>query len=231
MPAYDSSTEEKLSREVFLLERDKMLKEARMKIEIEKANLEQMRQTAFDDIRDMQTSWEKEKVQLQQDAYEEGFQVGYEEGRSKALAEMNDAVRIANEVTEHSKENAIKYVESQERVILELAMRTAERILGSVLDENDEKFISMVKRGLKEARESKEIKLYISTEDYENVSANRTELAAVFPPDIPFLIFANEDFQKSECMIETNQGRIVVSVDDQLIELKEKLVELMESGD
>lgn len=231
MPEYASRTEETLSREVFFLERDKMLKEARMTIEIEKANLEQLRQTALDDIRDMHSSWEKEKVQLQQAAYDEGFQVGYEEGRNKALAEMSDAVRIANEVTEHSKVNAIKYIEGQERVILELAMRTAERILGSVLDENDDTFITMVKRGLKEARESKEIKLYISMEDYENVSANRTELAAVFPPDIPFLIFANEDFEKSECMIETNQGRIVVSVDDQLIELKEKLVELMESGD
>lgn len=230
-PEYDSTKEETLTREVFFFERDKMLKEARMTIEVEKANLESLRQTAMDDIRDMHAAWDNEKIQLQQGAYDEGFQVGYEEGRNKALAEMNEAVQTANEVTKKSQENAVKYLESQERVILELAMKTAERILGTVLDENDEVFITMVKRGLKEARESKEIKLYVSLEDYENISANRSELAAVFPPDIPFLIFANEDYEKNDCIIETNQGRIVVSVDDQLIELKEKLVELMESGD
>lgn len=231
MPENESMKEETLSRDVFFLERDKLLKEARMTIEIEKANLDQLRQTAMDDIKDMHAAWETEKIELQQNAYDEGFQVGYEEGRNKALAEMTDAVKLANDASELSRENAVKYLESQERVILELAMRTAERILGSVLDENDETFITMVKRGLKEARESKEIKLYVSLEDYENVSRNRNELAAVFPPDIPFLIFANEDFDKNECFIETNQGRIVVSLDDQLIELKEKLVELMESGD
>ena len=35
----------------------------------------------------------------------------------------------------------------------------------------------------------------------------------------------------TECYIETNHGRIVVSIDEQLNELREKLVEIMESGD
>ena len=52
-----------------------------------------------------------------------------------------------------------------------------------------------------------------------------------FRPDIPFLIFVNEDFDRTDCYIETNHGRIVVSVDEQLNELREQLVEIMESGD
>lgn len=235
MPLTDEAAndvkKEVLSREVFFLERDRMLKEARMTIEIEKSNLEHLRQTALDDIKDMQTAWQKEKIDLQQQAYDEGFQVGYEDGRNKAISEMSDAVKTANEVTLQSQDNALKYLDSQERVILEIAMSTANRILGTVLENDNEMFVSLVKRGLKEARETKEIKLYVSLDDYDNISANRIELAAVFPPDIPFLIFANEDFEKNDCIIETNQGRIVVSVDEQLNELKEKLVELMESGD
>ena len=70
---------------------------------------------------------------------------------------------------------------SQERVILELAMRTAERIIGQTLEDDEESYLSVVKRALKEAREMKEIKLYVSLDYFELVSDNRSELASIFP--------------------------------------------------
>lgn len=230
MPTNDGK-EEVLTKEVLFLERDRMLNDARKTIEIEKANLEQMRQTTLEDIEAMQTAWSEEKMVLQQQAYDEGFQVGFEEGRNKALSEMQDAVKTANDMTLQSHDNALKHLESQERVILDIAMGAAERIIGKSLNESEDAYLSIVKRGLKEAREMKEIKLYVSIDHYEIISANRAELAAIFPADVPFLIFANDDFDVNDCIIETNHGRIVVSVDEQLNELKEKLVELMESGD
>lgn len=230
MPTIDGS-EEVLSKEVLFVERDRMLKDARTQIELERSAVEQMRQTAQEDITAMQTAWEQEKTALQQKAYDEGFQVGYEEGRNKSISDMSESVKIANEVTVQSKENALKYLDDQERNILEIAMRTAERILGKTLEEDEDAFLSIVKRGLKEAREMKEIKLYTSVYRFELISSNRAELASIFPPDVPFLLFANDDFDTDDCIIETNQGRIVVSVDEQLNELKEKLVEMLESGD
>lgn len=223
--------DEVITRDALFKERDLMLREARRQIEIEKAELEQLRQMTQEDIASMQAAWEQEKAALQQQAYEEGFQVGYEEGRNKSISDMSDSVKAANEVTAQSKANASKYLDEQERIILEIGMKTAERILGKTLEEDEEAFLSIVKRGLKEAREMKEIKLYVPVSCFELVSSNRAELASIFPPDIPFLIFANEDFDKDDCIIETNQGRVVVSVDEQLNELKERLVEMLESGD
>lgn len=230
MPTIDGKQEE-ISKEVLFMERDRLLKDARRQIDIEKAEIEQLRLMAQEDIAAMQAAWEQEKQALQQQAYEEGFQVGYEEGRNKSISDMEESVKTANEVTVHSKENAQKYLESQERIILEIGLRTAERILGHTLESDEEAFLSIVKRGLKEAREMKEVKLYVSVPHFELISSNRAELASIFPPDVPFLIFANDDFDVNDCMIETNQGRIVVSVDEQLNELKEKLVEMLESGD
>src|SRR5690606_1043633 len=130
-----------------------------------------------------------------------------------------------------SKTIAEDYQESQERVILELAMRVAERILNETLTENEDKFLSIVRRALIEVREMKEIKLYVSGDYYQLVASNRSELAAIFPPDTPFLIFVNEDFEATECYIETNHGRIVVTIDEQLEEVRERLIELLEEED
>lgn len=220
-----------LSLDVVLAERDRLLAEANQEVKQEKAEIEQLRQTAAEDISSMQAAWQDEKIVLQQQAYDEGFQVGYEEGHNKVLADMANAIQVANNATDQSNKNAQQYLVNQERVILELAMRVAERIIGQTLQDEEESYLSVVKRALKEAREMKEIKLYVSLDYFELVSDNRAELAAIFPPDVPFLIFANDEFESSQCYIETNHGRIVVSIDEQLNELRERLVEIMESGD
>jgi flagellar assembly protein FliH len=225
------NSETSLSLDAIHVERDRLMKDANKVIEQEKAAIEQLRQIATEDILSMQAAWENEKTVHQQQAYDEGFQVGYEEGHNKSLSDMAASIRAANEATTLSNENAAHYLVSQERVILELAMLSAERIIGQTLQDEEEVYLSVVKRALKETREMREIKLYVSLDYFELVSDNRLELASIFPPNVPFLIFANDDFESTECYIETNHGRIVVSIDEQLNELREKLIGIMESGD
>lgn len=227
----ENVVEELETVDTILIEREKQIESAQKSIEDEKKRLEDMKQAAIKEIESMKQAWQHEKVQLEQQAYEEGFQSGFTEGRDKALTDMKTAIDEANEVTNKSKENALDYQASQERVILEIAMRAAERILHETLEEDESKFLSVVKRALIEVREMKEIKLYVSMDYYKLVSDNRSELAAIFPPDTPFLIFVNDDFETTECYIETNHGRIVVSIDEQLNELRERLIDVLERDD
>ena len=142
---------------------------------------------------------------------------------------MQNSLKLANDAMMTAQENAVNYLQQQEHVILELAIRTAERIIATKLDDNEELFLSIVKRGLKEAREMKEIKLYVSPVYFELVSNNREELSSIFPVDVPFMIFVDEDMNDTDCYIETNHGRIVVSIDEQVKELRSKLVDILDS--
>lgn len=227
----DSTQNQEPPLESILAEREQEFEIERQSLEDEKRLVENLKEKATEDIALMRTAWEEEKLQLQQQAYEEAFQAGFTEGREKVLSDMTTSIELANEVTEKSHMNAQQYQMSQERVILEIAMRAAGRILAETLEDDEEKFLSIVKRALKEVQEMKEIKLFVSTDYYKLVSDNRGELAAIFPPDVPFLIFLNEDFEATECYIETNHGRIVVSIDEQLTHLREQLIEIIESRD
>ena len=218
-----------ITLEEIIAERDRLLAEARQQLDLEKQQFDQFRQQQLQAIEELKRAWEEEKLALQQQAYEEGFAQGYEEGVQKANADMQQALYTANETMINAQANAEKYLESQEAVILELGMTSAERILNTVLDRDEETFVSIVKRALKEAREMKEIKIYVSPEYHAVVSKNREELAEMFPPDVPFLIFVNEDLANAESYIETSHGRIVVSVDTQLHELRLKLREILDS--
>lgn len=225
----ESPASSRLDLAEIIMERDRLLNEARTQAGIEKAAIEQMRQTAQDDIEAMRNAWQDEKNELQQRAYDEAFQVGYEEGTKKSVSDMKESIEKANDTIEMAQKNGQSYLEHQERLILEIAMKSAERILGHVLQEEPDFYLSIVKRGLKEVREMREVKIYVSPQYYKLVSDSREELASIFPPDVPMLIFVNDEFEATECYIETNHGRIVVSIDEQLNEMKRCLVELLES--
>ena len=210
-------------------ERQQMLERANDEIEQQKAGFEQYRTEQLAAIEAIKQSWEEEKIILQQEAYDAGFAQGYEDGIQKAHGNMQQSVQAANETMENAQKNAASYIESQESVLLDLALTAAERIIHTTLDRDDELFVSIVRRGLKEAREMKEIKLYVSPKYHPIVTEHQKELAEMFPVNVLFMVFVNEDLLDSESYIETNHGRIVISIDEQLQELRRQLYELIES--
>ena len=210
-------------------ERQMMLEQTTSDIEQQRVQLEAYRKEQEAAIEALKRAWEEEKLVLQQQAYEEGFAQGYEEGIQKANSDMIHTIQTVNATMHDAQLNAKQYIASQEAVILDIALTAAERILNAALDRQDELFVSIVERGLKEAREMKEIKLYVSQKYHALVSEHHSELAEMFPVNVPFMIFVNEDLNDTESYIETNHGRIVISIDEQLQELRRQLYELIES--
>ncbi|WP_404427670.1 flagellar assembly protein FliH [Ureibacillus chungkukjangi] len=225
----DNFQEPTLTMEEINAERDQILSIAKMEIEAQKQEFERYRQEQIENIDQLRKMWEEEKLVLEQNAYDQGFQQGYEEGMKKAQVDMQEAYSLANKIIDDSRSMAQSYIEEQERVILELAISASERIIGTSLDRDDEVFLSIIKRGVKEAREMKEVKIYVSPRYHQLVSQHREELVEMFPTDVPLLVFVDEELNETECYIETNHGRIVVSVDEQLSELRIKLNEILDS--
>lgn len=220
-----------ISLEQLYAERDQLLEEARQEIELKKEQFKAFcieKETA---LKESRQQWEDEKIQLQQQAYDEGFSQGIDEGHNKALSNMASDIQTANETMAQSEQNAQAYLESQEGVILELAMRSAERILNLELEENATKYMPIVKRALKEVRESDFVKVYVSAENHALLTKNRSELVAMFPVDMPFMIFIEDTLSAQECYIDTNHGRLIASIDEQLNELRHHLSEILESAE
>lgn len=218
-----------ITQEQLLQERDQLLAHARQQIAYEQGQVESYKAQQLQAIEELKQMWQEEKKELEHQAYESGFAQGYEVGTQKATADMEQSLATANETITYASANAKQYLDSQEAVILDIAIKAAERILGYTLEQDDEQYVAIVKRGLKEAREMKEIKIYVSPQYYQVVSKNYEELAEMFPTDVPFMIFVNEDLNNTDSYIETNNGRIIVSIDSQLNELRLKLREILDS--
>lgn len=220
-----------LSAQTLLDQQQKM----KLKLEAERTHseneLQVMRQQLEEEIQAARTAWLQEKEVLEQQAYEEGFAKGFEEGNQKIYADMQSKITEANDTVHQAVINGAEYLRSQEQVILDLAIQSANRIIGRSITEDANVFVDIVKRALIEARDAEFIKVYTSSEYYAFVTAKRDELTTLLPPNLLFTIFIDDKLQQAESYIESNHGRMIISVDSQLNELKKSLVEIMESVD
>ncbi|MBS4189229.1 flagellar assembly protein FliH [Bacillus sp. FJAT-49705] len=173
-------------------------------------------------------SFEIEMAALTEQAKASGFASGLEEGRKEGYSECSQLIQSAKAVIDSAKKDYLSHVESSEKAILEIGLKVAQKILGKTIDDNEEEFLFIVKRALKEARENQEIQLHVHPNHYEFLLLNKEELIMLFPREVDMFIYPDDDLTESSCIIESANGRIDASIDSQLEEVKRKLIEMLE---
>lgn len=180
------------------------------------------------DIDKDQTAWYQEKQLLMEEAKKEGYQQGLHEGQSQGFDQYRDQIELAKKIVDDSKEEFLKHIESSEKVILDLGIQTAEKILQTTIADHSDKFYSLVKHVLKEAREYKEVHIHIHPSHFNYVMEHKDELDAFFANNQQCYIYPNDELEIHQCFIESGNGRIDASINSQLTELKKKLLEFLE---
>ncbi|WP_027408684.1 flagellar assembly protein FliH [Anoxybacteroides tepidamans] len=170
-------------------------------------------------------NWQLEKQQLMLAAQQEGYEAGYTQGKEEGLQSYHECIEEARRVIQAANEQFYEQIESAKETIFLIGLKVAERILGEKISENNEHFLSLVQRAMKEVREQSEVKLYVHPFYYEMVVQQKDELKAVFNQPADIFIYPDEQLAKDGCVIETPFGRIDASVDTQLQQIKEKLLE------
>jgi flagellar assembly protein FliH len=179
-------------------------------------------------IEQLKQDFEAEKQALSELAREQGFQegliLGKEEGNKQFLGLIDEAASIV----EKTKSDYLSQVEKSEETILKLGIKVAEKILHVHLKEKKEDFIHLVKHAIKEVKDYADVTIIVHPYMYELVASQKDELQALFNNDKNLYIYPDSELQETCCMIESSFGRIDVSIDSQLAELKIKLLELLE---
>jgi flagellar assembly protein FliH len=172
--------------------------------------------------------WEQQRNLLVEESRQSGFEQGYQEGRNQGYGEYRQTITFAQETVEAAKRDYQNHIDSSEKVILNLGVKIAGKILGEKLAA-DEGFLTLVKRALKNARDYKDIQLHVHPNNYQELLTHKEELIAIFPKEIVFYIYPDDELNENACIIESENGRIDACMDSQLEEIKIKLFEILES--
>ena len=181
------------------------------------------------EISQQQEQWlNVERRLLEEEAKQIGYEEGYSVGKQQGFEDMQELIRLAQNVVSSSKVDYQHYLDSAESTILELAVSVAEKIIHHQIQSAEETYLQLVKKAIKDAREFEHVELRVHPFQYEKVLVQKDELQGIFPKETNFFIFPDEELSETDCIIETTSGRIDASVDSQLKEMKHKLHELLE---
>lgn len=177
---------------------------------------------------------EKKAQSIEKEAYKSGYAdgkaQGYEEGYKRAIAEANERLDIELKEIERQRkalyeEKAIILRQSEEELVM-LALEIAEKILDTEL-QNEKTYNNLIRKTLKNLRGRKSIKLYVSKEDFDKVSANKGYITSSIEGLDNIEIIGDEYLTRGSCIVDGGIGVIDGSVDTQLEQIEKALTSML----
>ncbi|QRY38629.1 flagellar assembly protein FliH [Bacillus sp. PDNC022] len=195
---------------------------------LEQANSELEKTMA--EINQRRTDFEEERMQLIEEAKQAGYQEGFQKGEADANMQYQAILDQANDIVSLARQDYEEKIESSAEQIVELAFELAKRVWYAAEDTKDQ-FLALVKQVIAEVKEYENISIYVDPEHYEHVMEYKDELIRILQKDTHLAIYSDEKAPKGTCYVETSFGKVEASVDTQMNQLKEKLLEVIDSGD
>ncbi|KIL12395.1 hypothetical protein C2W58_00231 [Bacillus pumilus] len=195
---------------------------------VEQANSELEKTMA--EINQRRADFEEERMQLIEEAKQAGYQDGFQKGEADAISQYRSILDQANDIVSLAKQDYEEKIESSAEKIVELAFELAKRVWYSAEDTKDQ-FLALVKQVISEVKEYDDISIYVDPEHYDHVMEYKDELIRILQKDTHLAIYSDEKAPKGTCYVETSFGKVEASVDTQMNQLKEKLLEVIDSGD
>nr|MDF9459082.1 flagellar assembly protein FliH [Bacillus pumilus] len=195
---------------------------------VEQANSELEKTMA--EINQRRAAFEEERMRLIEEAKQAGYQDGFQKGETDANMQYQSILDQANDIVSLAKQDYEEKIESSAEKIVELAFELAKRVWYSAEDTKDQ-FLALVKQVISEVKEYDDISIYVDPEHYDHVMEYKDELIRILQKDTHLAIYSDEKAPKGTCYVETSFGKVEASVDTQMNQLKEKLLEVIDSGD
>lgn len=168
-----------------------------------------------------------ESMKIREKAKKEGFEIGKKEGlavmKDKEKKVMAEALKYKNKTIEEY--NA--YLESKDEAIVNLVIDTVEKILKKHVKDDVDLIENLVKKGIEKSIFTENIKIRVSEDDYE-VAVDSKAKILTFSKDIKDIEFVTDySLEKGDCIIESQNGSVDVSVSTQYEKFKDFIRELI----
>lgn len=182
---------------------------------------------AHDEAEQLRAQAYDESEQIKQSAQEEGYQKGYQEALAAAqeeIARQQDALRqqqldFETEIRT-TKDNLMKETETK---MVEILCEMISNVTGIMLDDYPSVLFYMVNHAMEDMDDSKNFVIKVSSEDYKEIVSQKENIYGAQNPNISIEIFEDAKLEPLQCLIETDNGIVNLSLDVQLKNLKTAL--------
>ena len=161
-----------------------------------------------------------EAESIREKAYSEGYNQGLSEGNMEAMKRSDAYLEKIEEEKSVFMENYDREMEeklaSASDKLIELCCRIIEKMTGILVDEYKPVMLHMINNSLSEQDSSHKFTIKVAEELYPYISDNYDRLVGAMNPSITLEIFGDPKLDKRQCLIESDNGIIDLSMDVQV---------------
>lgn len=170
----------------------------------------------------------KRLKELQEQAYQQAYQLGLDEGREKAFVEhqneINEKLDGLEAVLRSLETLKVDLISSNEGQIVNLIYSMAKQIAMDEISERNEVILSVVKQTLEGAQSEESITVKLSTRDHAFIEGFREKLGKEFETLKRSRLEAVETILDGGCVVVTNYGEVDATIEQRVNKLWEALV-------
>ncbi|SES75062.1 flagellar assembly protein FliH [Oceanobacillus limi] len=178
-------------------------------------------------IENEKKNWEDEKQQLVEVAKEEGYQIGFNQGKEEGYNECSNLLEQANSILQSARNDYHATIEKSDDSIIELAIHVAEKIMKQQINDHPESFVPIVKEAIHSLKDKSLITIYLHPSNHEYVLQQKKELQHIVEKQAELSILVDESAKEGTCIIEHPFGKVDASIDTQLTQLRDVLFEVI----
>ena len=167
----------------------------------------------------IEEAWQ-EAESIKENAYKEGYEHGLEDGNMEAMKRADEyLVNIKNEQDEAKSRMLAKneaYLDDAEKKLINLTCDLIKKISGIVVDDYKPVMLNMINNALNDVESTSKYTIKVCEESYTYVSDNSERIVGAANPNITIDVFADPKLERGQCIIETDNGIINLSMDIQI---------------
>ncbi|MCF6137106.1 flagellar assembly protein FliH [Pseudalkalibacillus berkeleyi] len=184
-------------------------------------------QLKYEELERKEAEIEQVVNKAQQQGAQDGFEKGYKQGLQQSEEEYRGKLDEATKVISVAQSHYHRKLTEAEPQMIELSVKIASKIIGQAL-QMDDNWRVFVTEALNQVKKEEDLKVFVPPIHYETTAELAHHLSKVFNCEIT--VYPDSTATENSCIIETPYGRIDATIDSQLLELKNKLIELVGEG-
>lgn len=157
---------------------------------------------------------------IRQNAEKEGYEKGLEDGNMEAMKRadkyLENVQREQNELLEKNNRMLEESIADTEKKLIDIVCALIEKLTGILVNDYKPVMLHMINNALSESDTSRKYAIRVAEQNYSYIEDNRERLSGAANPNISIEIFGDSKLQPHQCIIESENGIIDLSMDVQV---------------
>ncbi len=162
----------------------------------------------------------EEAETIREQARENGYNQGLEEGNMEAMKRadkyLENLQREQDEILQKNAEEFQRHLEETENDIVDIMCMLIEKLTGILVDDYKPVLLHMINNALGETESCRTFEIRVAEDCYDYISENKDRLLGASNPNISIDIFGDPKLNRRQCIIESENGIIDLSMDVQI---------------